>query len=513
MQAYEMVPLPVRAPRVRRQAALSPIDLLEPILLLMVGPLVLAPDRFAPKTILLGLGLLLLPSLLRWIFYGAPSVSTLADLPLILLFCVVTPISLWVTPYFWEKSWPELVRMLWGGAVMLAVVNWAVPIWRRVDRADPAANYRLHPRLWLLTFAYLALSVALALVGLLNMNVTTKIPFVEQAAAQIRQIEVSSLTLAEQFNPNRVAAALVMVVPLPLAFLLSGGRNRPPVTNMATEGTPPRRKRRLGVVLLQLVATGFGRLLGKTFWLALWLFFAGGLLLTQSRTGLLAAAVGTLVVLLFTWRQPDGWLRLVGGLFVILFLLGMGYSLLAIEYRDFFQGAATTLDRTSERMVNTDSLSGRLIIWQRALHGIADQPLTGMGLAAFDQIAREPYPLAGFIPGDIHHAHNLFLQTALDFGLPGMILLLAIVVLAASSIIGLYSAVPPEGQLSVWAVAMLGCFVACLLYNLFDALTLGARPAVALWFLLGLALSARRQVVEKTQSVDVPHQPYQLQFY
>ena len=512
MQAYEMVPLPVRAPRVRRQAALSPIDLLEPILLLLVAPLVLAPERFAPKTIGLGLALLLLPYLLRWIFYGAPSVSTLADLPLILLFCVVTPISLWVTPYFWEKSWPELVRMLWGGAVMLAVINWAVPLWRRVDHT-PAAHYRLHPRLWLLTFAYVGVSVALALVGLLNMNVMTKIPFVEQAAAQIRQLEVSSLTLEEQFNPNRVAAALVMVVPLPLAFLLSGGRNRPPVTNMVTEGAPLRRKRRLGVVLLQMVASGLWRLLGKTFWLALWLFFAGGLLLTQSRAGLLAAAVGTLVVLLCTWRQPDGWLRLVGGLFLILFLVGMGYSLLAIEYRDFFQGAVTTLDSTSQKMVNTASFSGRLIIWQRALHGIADQPLTGMGLAAFDQIAHEPYPLAGFIPGDIHHAHNLFLQTGLDFGLPGMILFLAIVVLAATSLISLYRAVPPDGQLSVWAIAMLGCFVAFLLYNLLDALTLGARPAVALWFLLGLALSARRQVAEKTQSVDVPHQPYQLQVY
>lgn len=500
MQAYQMEPLPQAATREdpvrkRRSPALSFIDLLEPLLLLVVGALVLAPETTPPQTILIGLASLLAPYLLRWIFYGAPSRSTLADLPLALLFLVLTPVSLWVTPYFWEATWPEFVRMAWGGAVFMGVINWALPLWQQAD-STPAARYRLPLRLWLLTFAYLLLGVALALVGLVNMDTVTKIPFVDQVAAQLKTQDVTQLELADQFNPNRVAALLVLYAPLPLAFLLTTGRRTPPPPQRMTrpprpsEQAPARRRETLGRRLLQSGLAGLGRLISKCFWLFLWLFFAGGLLLTQSRAGLLAAAVATIVVLLLTWRQPEGGLRLTGGLFVVLFLAGMGYFTLTIQYTDFFNGAATTLDSTSAKMVNTASLQGRVIIWQRALNGLADQPLTGLGLGAFDQIAHEPYPLPGYIPGDIHHAHNLFLQTALDFGAPGLIVFLALVVLAATSLIRLYRSAPPGGQLSVWATGLLGCFVAFVIYNLLDALTLGGRPAVALWFLLGLAISA-----------------------
>jgi len=493
MQAYQMEPLRQGATREgprrkRRSPALSFIDLWEPLLLLAVGALVLAPEQTPPQTILIGLAALLTPYLLRWIFYGAPSRSTLADLPLALLFLVLTPLSLWVSPYFWEATWPEFVRMAWGGAVFMGVVNWALPLWQRVE-PTPAARYRLPVRLWLLTFVYLALGVALALVVLVNMNTVTKIPVVDQVAAQLKTQDVAQLELTDQFNPNRVAALLVLYAPLPLAFLLTSGSRRAPA-KPGEQAPASRSQGKLGRRLLQSGLRGLGRLGSKALWLLLWLFFAGGLLLTQSRAGLLAAAVATVVVLILTWRQPEGGLRLTGGLFLVLFLAGMGYFTLAIQYTDFFNGAATTLDSGSVKMVNTASLQGRVIIWQRALNGLADQPLTGLGLGAFDQIAHDPYPLPGYIPGDIHHAHNLFLQTALDFGAPGLIVFLALVALAATSLIRLYRNAPLGSQLSVWATGLIGCFVAFVIYNLLDALTLGARPAVAMWFLLALAISA-----------------------
>ena len=118
MQAYDLQPLVAQPTRPRRRrTALSPLDFLEPLLLLGVGFFALAPERFPPRTVLIALALLLTPYLLRWLFYGAPSRSTLADLPLALLFLVLTPLSLWVSPYFWEQSWPEFVRLVWGGAV------------------------------------------------------------------------------------------------------------------------------------------------------------------------------------------------------------------------------------------------------------------------------------------------------------------------------------------------------------------------------------------------------------
>jgi len=214
---------------------------------------------------------------------------------------------------------------------------------------------------------------------------------------------------------------------------------------------------------------------------------------SQSRGGLLALALATLFVVALTGRRPDGWLRIVGGIFVILFLLGMSHFVLNIDYIALLNGPVATnapADPAAASMTNTDSLSGRVIIWERALYGIADQPVTGVGLGVFEQILQEPYPLAGFTPGDLHHAHNLFLQTALDLGMPGMLGLIALVLIAVSSLWRLYRRLPVEGEFSVWTVALLGCFIAFLVYNLLDGLTLGARPAVAMWFFLGLAIGA-----------------------
>lgn len=510
MQAYDLQPLVAPPARTRRRPALSPLDFLEPLLLLGVGFFALAPERFPPRTVLIALATLLAPYLLRWLFYGAPSRSTLADLPLTLLFLALTPLSLWVSPYFWENSWPELVRMVWGGAVCMAVVNWAQPLWGRVA-TDAGAHYRLPPRLWLLTFAYLGLGLGLGLLGLLNMNIVTKIPWLDQAAAYVQSYKTASdITLTTQFNPNRVAAVLVLLAPLPLAFLLGGGRSKPPNNGSSLPHLPqsggerasPRQRRDHTVI--GLLGQTLWRVISKLGWLALWLLLASALLLTQSRAGLVATALGVSVVLVLTLRQPGGWLRLVGGLFMVLFLLGLGYSYLAPQVTTFLSTTAPTFDPETTKALNTNSLSGRVIIWQRALNGLADQPLTGMGLAVFDRVAQEPYPLPGYQPGDIHHAHNLFLQMSLDFGAPGLLVFTALVVLAAGSLLTLYRAVPTSGQLSVWTVGMIGCFVAFVAYNCLDALTLGARPAVVLWFLLGLALCARNLAIGR-QSASVLH--------
>lgn len=493
MQNYQSEALPAMPTLTideERQSTWSFLDLLDPLLWLGAGVLVLAPTRFTPQTILIGLALLLAPYLLRWIFYGAPSTSTLADLPLVLLFLVMTPISIWITPYFWDKTWPELIRMVWGGAVLLGVVNWAWPVWQVRD-GDPAMHYRLPPRLWILTLIYLSIGLLLAVVGLLNMQVVTKIPLIDGLAKQLAQLKVLTFAVDDTFNPNRVAALLVLAAPIPLAFLLASGHTAVRRTGVQLASNPSRATGQVGRALLDLVAQTLWLLVRKVFWLALWLFFAGGLLLTQSRGGLLALALATLFVVALTGRRPDGWLRIVGGIFVIVFLLGMSYFVLDIEYTDLLNGPMT-IDTPPDptKVTNTESLSQRVIIWERALDAIADHPVVGVGLGVFERILYEPYPLAGFIPGDIHHAHNLFLQTALDLGMPGMIGFIALVLIALGSLWRLYRRLPIEGEFSAWTVAILGCFIAFLIYNLLDGLTLGARPAVAMWFLLGLAIGA-----------------------
>lgn len=70
----------------------------------------------------------------------------------------------------------------------------------------------------------------------------------------------------------------------------------------------------------------------------------------------------------------------------------------------------------------------RVEIWQNALAGIQDFPVTGLGLGVFRKVVFLLYPIQIAPTYDIAHAHN-FLDSVLDFGLPGLVALLAIYLL------------------------------------------------------------------------------------
>ena len=78
-------------------------------------------------------------------------------------------------------------------------------------------------------------------------------------------------------------------------------------------------------------------------------------------------------------------------------------------------------------MANSVGLQGRVELWSRALYAIQDFPLTGCGLGTFRQVVHLLYPPFFVEPGaDLAHAHNFFLQVALDLGVPGLIAYLAL---------------------------------------------------------------------------------------
>lgn len=488
-------------PRIPNQTdtpAWQVMDLLEPLLLLVAGAAVFQLEQLEPRQSLFALALLIIPYLVRWLLYGAPSASTLADLPMTLLFLVLTPITLWVTPYFWEMTWPELLRMLWGGAVFLGVINWALPrSGQLLTSCATVARGGLAPRFALLTTAYLLLGLALTLLGLGNMAIVNKLPLASTLALALPQLDPNQLPVDDTFNPNRVAALLILMAPFPLAWLLAW-HPRPPDSAPALTTTA-------GRVIVELLHWA-GYLIAKVGWLALWILFTGGILLTQSRTALLAVILATLIVLLLTARQPDGGLHLLGGLLLFSLLTGMGYFILRIAFGDLLDLAVDSFAGTTTIMLNTDSLQGRVTIWIRAFHGIADHPLTGYGLGAFAEIVQQAYPLPGFVPGELNHAHNLFLQTALDFGLPGLITFGTLVGIAGFSLIRCWRLAPPQSPQATWAIGMLSTFVGFLSYNLLDGLTLGARPAVAMWFFLALAIAAgQRQLLIESMKRSEGH--------
>ncbi len=222
-----------------------------------------------------------------------------------------------------------------------------------------------------------------------------------------------------------------------------------------------------------------------------------GLLLTSSRGALLAGALAT--ALLLTWRMAIArrtggkgpGLLLPTGLLALLALVGAGGSFALVLYR--LKAMLTATD---------DALGVRWQIWTAAWRLFCTHPL-GVGPGGFRDIFL-PFQPAGFGDYRAYLAHNDWLQLLCELGLPGFILLVALVVLLGRQLAPLLQ--PRSVRASTWfwrsVVLALG---ATLLHALVD-FNLTARPGVAItWFaLLGAALAASDRRGTTAPAVPAP---------
>ena len=121
----------------------------------------------------------------------------------------------------------------------------------------------------------------------------------------------------------------------------------------------------------------------------------------------------------------------------------------------------------------------------QAVYLIRQSPFVGIGLDAFPRIGPFVWPNSPSQPGPaFNHAHNLFLQIALDTGLFG---LAAFVALWFDAI---------RATLSIWrtkvdthlAIGILAAFAVVFVHGLGDVVVWGtAKSSVVLWILFALA--------------------------
>lgn len=161
----------------------------------------------------------------------------------------------------------------------------------------------------------------------------------------------------------------------------------------------------------------------------LWLLFAIAILPTGSRLGVAGLLLGAAICAWAPWRGPRekrlprNWPgTLLAGLaasgLLALLLRGDGYAAALLRWNDFH------------------SVLGRLQLWQASLHLIAARPILGFGLDHFALVlpdglraaAASLDPLARSHMPDLltAHAHNDFLEAAVEAGIPGALLLLAL---------------------------------------------------------------------------------------
>lgn len=373
------------------------------------------------------------------------------------------PIAVGVSAFFWLARWVahgKLSRRTpvdWAIAVlvlMIPVTLWATSL---PETTIPQV-YRLltgvalfyaitnwvknTSRFHLMILGLAVASLGLVLIALIGVEwpIETKLPFVpETLYSRLPQL------LSDTIHPNVMAGSLLVILPILLAIIAFDWIGLERIDHF-----------------LLAVAT---------------LAMAGILLLTKSRGAWMGFAAALGILALLRWRR--GWLVLLSAallVIVVILMIGPGQFLQVITANDAIGG-----------------IQGRAEIWSRAIYMIRDFPFTGIGMGLYKDIESVLYPFFLTASGSVPHAHNLFLQVAVDMGIPGLVAWLAISILVLVIAWQIFSRGRFLNQKWIMGIGS-GLFcsqIALMIHGLTDAVTWGmVRPAPIVWALWGLSMAA-----------------------
>lgn len=287
----------------------------------------------------------------------------------------------------------------------------------------------------------------LALFGLINTRwITDKLPFIP--ATFYQKLPIIS---PDTIHPSVLGYNLVILLPIIIAIPLYTWR----------EGSLMRR------ITISIVVMG--------------MFFV--LVISQTRGSLLAFVCALSSLIIQRWKR---------GIYFVLPFAALGFILLYLLNSSNLVNPQTIWTDSPEK------LSGRVEIWSRAIVMINDFPFTGVGMGLYGQLADSVYPFFINAPGSVPHAHNLFLQIAVDLGIPGLISWLSVFLIVIASSVKIYfshqsSADTSPTQSKWWlgyTAGVLASQVALVVNGLSDSVVWGmVKPAPILWGIWGLAIA------------------------
>jgi len=203
----------------------------------------------------------------------------------------------------------------------------------------------------------------------------------------------------------------------------------------------------------------------------------GVIMLTLSRGALLAFVVAVAVLTALRWKW--GWIIGVA-------LLSIGIVIAWIN--ESYSVDILLNDQTIGTMV------ARLELWSRAIFVVELFPLTGVGMGLFKEVIGYLMPLVSVEGTEIVHAHNLFLQIAVDLGLPGLVAWISILLAVFAVSWKLYKSGLANGE--TWVIGLgAGLFcsgVALITHGMIDSVVWGLRSAPIVWFIWGVTIAAGR---------------------
>lgn len=218
----------------------------------------------------------------------------------------------------------------------------------------------------------------------------------------------------------------------------------------------------------------------------------------KARVLLLAGAAMLLLIVLVT-QSRGAVMGLVGGLVVLGLYYKPRWTALATAVVLAGLGAAQWLghENIAEMIVvsdSTGSAAGRLELWQRALWMMRDFPFTGIGLGMFEKTVQTFYPLFENVPGvPVPHAHNIFLQMGVEFGIGGLVAFVGLVVTVV--LVGAEAMRRAQGSpYGLLAAGLLAGFVVFVVHGLTDAVVTSTKVSVVMWFMVALLMVVYRRV-------------------
>jgi putative inorganic carbon (HCO3(-)) transporter len=372
---------------------------------------------------------------------------TAVDWPNVLLLLVL-PAGLWASTDS-AASWPVIFKAIAGFAIFYGVAGLAGTRWTR-----------------LLPWLVLTASAGLALAVLLGTNwATAKLPLLPDALYQA----LPRLPLPwrpEGIHPNLAGGAMAWLL-LPAVALAAWSRDR----------------------RLQTLAVAAAALL------------ALALLLSQSRGAWLGAAAGLLAMPALRYRR--GWT-------VPAVALGVGVVVVVAAGPGQIMQAILPASAAEEVTINT--LPGRMELWTRALAMLHDFGVAGAGPGQFEQLVMVLYPpfFTGLL-GGFQHAHNLYLQMAVDFGVSGLVALVALLLGMGASIVAATRRWPGEAPaslpLAALAVGVFGSLLALAVHGMVDAPHVAPRGYALIFALFGVAAALSGQLLSPPAAGEIAEPP------
>jgi putative inorganic carbon (hco3(-)) transporter len=423
-------------------------------LLLLAAPFLLFPS------VERSLALLTVPALwgMVWLANRKPLLSTPLNLSILLIMLMVL-VSLYAT-FDIYISLPSIAGVVLGVGMYFAFVYSA-----RVEKG-----------LRIALPVFLACGLGMACLGVLGTHWIIKFKFLQPLLSHLPFLVQNLPGENSGFNSNVVAGALLWVLPLMMVGIVWV------FTHLKWLANRLGWRRAIASIL---------------FFLAVTIFMSGVFSLAQSRSAIIGLAGSLLLILAILFPPKMRWIYLAS-----LGILLAGFALVTLKL-GWLQTLNEVNPGSSNSAFSLDSLTLRVDIWNRAIFGIRDFPFTGMGMKTFSKVLEALYPLYAINSGrEIDHAHNEFLQTALDLGVPGLIAFSSLYLVSFWMLVEEWNWAKKLSKLSdsssfsailasssgvkILVLGLGGGLIAHAIFGLTDAVIMVAKPGILFWMLLGL---------------------------